>query len=283
MPRAESMPNEPLIGRESQASSLRLSAVTFDAPFASGLRSGGVGGRPGLSFRQETGRTCLISVLCTLLLLYMMPVDEDESLGMNNNGEPALYGVTCTPTKAAACPAAVFSVLLCCATWAERGATEVEKCGNGVIDIELHEQCDDGNIRSGDGCSGVNTTERTRRPCQLEPPKCSNVNTFNTSSITRVYCESQQKVMHNKTKQNTHPSHLCPSQTVAIRLACGFLAYPRLSVPLLRFWLLDSGPCSDGAILPCDVYRVMRTMAAVEQQDSLAVSLRRERLTGEPP
>ena len=121
MPRAESMPNEPLIGRESQASSLRLSAVTFDAPFASGLRSGGVGGRPGLSFRQETGRTCLISVLCTLLLLYMMPVDEDESLGMNNNGEPALYGVTCTPTKAAACPAAVFSVLLCCV---QRGQSE---------------------------------------------------------------------------------------------------------------------------------------------------------------
>ena len=155
MPRAEgSTHTQPLLGRASQADNLRVSAVTFDTPFGSDLR--GAGGRSGLSFRQEAAMTCVVSALCTLLLLYLMPSDE-ESLGMANPNE--------------------------------RGGTEVEKCGNGVIDYALREQCDDGNMWSGDGCSGVDKNQASRLPCQLEQPQGSNCN----ENTTGVRCRTDSK------------------------------------------------------------------------------------------
>ena len=58
-------------------------------------------------------------------------------------------------------------VLVCCVT-NQAGphrilASPCEECGNGNVQLDLHEQCDDGNKLDGDGCS---------HQCKLE--KCGN-------------------------------------------------------------------------------------------------------------
>ncbi len=47
-------------------------------------------------------------------------------------------------------------------TWDVRGCTWDSTCGNGVVDIAFSEECDDGNLRSHDGCSSGCTVEIPR-------------------------------------------------------------------------------------------------------------------------
>lgn len=50
----------------------------------------------------------------------------------------------------------------------------LDKCGNGILDVELGEACDDGNRQSGDGCSDQCCAEGCwvcSRGC-LDPPRC---------------------------------------------------------------------------------------------------------------
>ncbi len=66
-------------------------------------------------------------------------------------------------------------------------------CGNNTIDYTLGEQCDDGNINNGDGCSST---------CQKEPAKCSQACSMSGSNpfgsppcITGLTCVNSSNLM----------------------------------------------------------------------------------------
>ena len=102
---------------------------------------------------------CAASITLTLILLLLLPLADDDI---------DLHGR------------------------AEWGGSEVEKCGNGVLDVELHEQCDDGNIVSGDGCTGTESHD-SRSQCQLEKPECPELHSSLTGWLhitDKIYCLS---------------------------------------------------------------------------------------------
>jgi cysteine-rich repeat protein len=135
-------------------------ALNFADPFATALRrpageAKGEGARERWRRFAETrwfrALVVVAAVLSTLLLLLILPAD-DSDLGLHGPEDGQVFG-----------------------------RMEVEKCGNGVVDHELHEQCDDGNVVSRDGCTG---TERrgAQNQCQLEPPMGLNCNVSSNSS-----------------------------------------------------------------------------------------------------
>lgn len=61
----------------------------------------------------------------------------------------------------------------------------ISLCGNGAINYNLGEACDDGNLRNGDGCSSSCTVE-TGYKCSGQPSVCSLVPTTSLSLVGNV-------------------------------------------------------------------------------------------------
>lgn len=45
-------------------------------------------------------------------------------------------------------------------------------CGDGIVDVEFGEQCDDGNVDPGDGCSATCTVEEGWNCADAQPSLC---------------------------------------------------------------------------------------------------------------
>lgn len=101
-------------------------------------------------YGQATCTAC--SADCSTVLNLGGPFCGD---GMITNGEQCDDGNTCTE----GCPYGTASCFVCSATCTLVTATG-SFCGDGVLDTAQGEECDDGNVVSGDGCSATCRTEQ---------------------------------------------------------------------------------------------------------------------------